>query len=106
MTEPYPRDLIGYGADPPHPRWPEGARLALSIVLNYEEGGEHPAGPGIEKSGHEVAREGSAGAASCHAAADNRLIGAPGNPAARARRRGSLSPAPRLALARWSTLSL
>ena len=40
MTEPYPRDLVGYGADPPHPRWPEGARLALSIVLNYEEGGE------------------------------------------------------------------
>jgi putative urate catabolism protein len=40
MTEPYPRDLVGYGAHPPHPQWPEGARLALSIVLNYEEGGE------------------------------------------------------------------
>jgi allantoinase len=36
----YDRDLIGYGATPPDPRWPGGARLALQIVLNYEEGGE------------------------------------------------------------------
>lgn len=36
----YPRDLIGYGANPPHPRWPGGARIALQFVLNYEEGGE------------------------------------------------------------------
>jgi allantoinase len=36
----YDRDLIGYGATPPHPGWPNGARLALQIVLNYEEGGE------------------------------------------------------------------
>lgn len=36
----YPRDLIGYGAQPPHPRWPGEARIALSFVLNYEEGGE------------------------------------------------------------------
>jgi len=36
----YPRDLIGYGAAPPDPRWPGGARLAVQIVLNYEEGGE------------------------------------------------------------------
>jgi allantoinase len=34
------RDLVGYGAAPPDPRWPGGARLALSFVLNYEEGGE------------------------------------------------------------------
>jgi putative urate catabolism protein len=40
MTAPYPRDLIGYGENPPDPRWPGGARLALQIVLNYEEGGE------------------------------------------------------------------
>jgi allantoinase len=40
MSEPYPRDLVGYGARPPNPNWPNGARLALSIVLNYEEGGE------------------------------------------------------------------
>ncbi|MCE3248485.1 MAG: pgdA 2 [Geminicoccaceae bacterium] len=40
MSEPYPRDLVGYGAHPPDPNWPNGARVALSIVLNYEEGGE------------------------------------------------------------------
>jgi putative urate catabolism protein len=34
------RDLVGYGEHPPDPRWPGGARLALSFVLNYEEGGE------------------------------------------------------------------
>jgi putative urate catabolism protein len=37
----YPRDLIGYGANPPHPHWPGGARIALQVVLNYEEGGEN-----------------------------------------------------------------
>ena len=37
----YPRDMIGYGAVPPHPRWPGGARLALQFVVNYEEGGEN-----------------------------------------------------------------
>lgn len=37
----YPRDLIGYGAQPPHARWPGGARIALQFVLNYEEGGEN-----------------------------------------------------------------
>jgi len=36
----YPRDLIGYGSRPPHPRWPDDARIAVSLVLNYEEGGE------------------------------------------------------------------
>lgn len=35
------RDMRGYGASPPDPRWPGGARLALQIVLNYEEGGEN-----------------------------------------------------------------
>ena len=34
------RDLIGYGGTPPDAQWPNGARLALSFVLNYEEGGE------------------------------------------------------------------
>ena len=38
--EPYPRDLIGYGSDPPHPHWPDEALIAVSLVLNYEEGGE------------------------------------------------------------------
>ena len=36
----YPRDMIGYGKSPPHPRWPGNARIALQIVLNYEEGSE------------------------------------------------------------------
>jgi putative urate catabolism protein len=40
MSASYPRDLIGYGARPPHAGWPGGARLALQIVVNYEEGGE------------------------------------------------------------------
>ncbi len=40
MTEAYPRDMAGYGGKPPDPQWPGGARLALSFVLNYEEGGE------------------------------------------------------------------
>ncbi len=39
-TDRYPRDMIGYGARPPHVRWPGGARIALQIVLNYEEGAE------------------------------------------------------------------
>jgi putative urate catabolism protein len=34
------RDLVGYGEHPPDPKWPGDARLALSFVLNYEEGGE------------------------------------------------------------------
>jgi len=37
----YPRDMIGYGANPPFADWPGGARIALQIVLNYEEGGEN-----------------------------------------------------------------
>lgn len=39
-SEPYPRDLVGYGSRPPHPHWPGEARIAVSLVLNYEEGGE------------------------------------------------------------------
>jgi putative urate catabolism protein len=41
MTEPYPRDLTGYGRNPPDPRWPGGARIAVQFVINYEEGGEN-----------------------------------------------------------------
>ena len=40
MTTGYPRDLVGYGANPPDPKWPNGARLALNFVMNYEEGSE------------------------------------------------------------------
>ena len=37
----YPRDMTGYGATPPDPQWPGGAKIAVQIVLNYEEGGEN-----------------------------------------------------------------
>jgi OHCU decarboxylase len=40
MSE-YPRDLVGYGRNPPHARWPNGARVAVQFVVNYEEGGEN-----------------------------------------------------------------
>ena len=36
----YPRDLAGYGRNPPDPRWPGRARVAVQFVVNYEEGGE------------------------------------------------------------------
>ena len=34
------RDMVGYGETPPHPHWPNGARVAVQFVINYEEGGE------------------------------------------------------------------
>ncbi|WMT86067.1 allantoinase PuuE [Pelagibacterium sp. 26DY04] len=37
----YPRDLRGYGPNPPHADWPGGANVAVQFVLNYEEGGEN-----------------------------------------------------------------
>lgn len=37
----YPRDLVGYGAKPPHANWPGAARIAVQFVINYEEGGEN-----------------------------------------------------------------
>ena len=36
MPDAYPRDMIGYGQDPPHADWPGGARIAIQLVLNYE----------------------------------------------------------------------
>src|SRR3982074_273100 len=41
-----PRDFVGYGAEPPDPRWPGEARVAVNFVINFEEGSElsHPAG--------------------------------------------------------------
>src|ERR1700748_3654144 len=42
MAEPrYPRDLRGYGRNPPNPRWPGEARVAVQFVVNFEEGGEN-----------------------------------------------------------------
>jgi peptidoglycan/xylan/chitin deacetylase (PgdA/CDA1 family) len=37
----YPRDLKGYGQNPPHVTWKNGARIAVQFVVNYEEGGEN-----------------------------------------------------------------
>ena len=39
-TDRYPRDLKGYGRNPPHAAWPGNARVAVQFVLNYEEGAE------------------------------------------------------------------
>jgi putative urate catabolism protein len=53
----HPRDFLGYGANPPDPKWPGGARLALSFVLNYEEGSENTVlngDAGSEQYLHEV----------------------------------------------------
>lgn len=41
LAEDYPRDLRGYGGQPPHARWPNNARIAVQFVLNYEEGSEN-----------------------------------------------------------------
>ena len=41
MDKKYPRDMIGYGADKIKVVWPNNAKLALQIVLNYEEGAEN-----------------------------------------------------------------
>lgn len=37
----YPRDFRGHGPNPPDAKWPGGTKLAISLVLNYEEGGEN-----------------------------------------------------------------
>lgn len=37
----YPRDMVGYGSTPPDPKWPNGARIAVQFVVNYEEGAEN-----------------------------------------------------------------
>ncbi len=46
----YPRDLIGYGQNPPHAHWPNQAQIAVQFVLNYEEGGESCVLHGDEQS--------------------------------------------------------
>ena len=40
MTD-YPRDMLGYAGHPPQANWPSNARLAVQIVLNFEEGAEN-----------------------------------------------------------------
>src|SRR5215813_11314608 len=39
---PQARDLLGYAGSRPHPHWPGGARVAVSIAVNFEEGAESP----------------------------------------------------------------
>ena len=41
MSDTYPRDLHGYGRNPPDPKWPDDARVAVQFVINYEEGAEN-----------------------------------------------------------------
>ena len=37
----YPRDMLGYGEQPPNPSWPQNAAIAVQFVVNYEEGAEN-----------------------------------------------------------------
>ena len=41
MVKKYPRDMVGYGSKEIKVNWPNNAKLALQIVLNYEEGAEN-----------------------------------------------------------------
>ena len=40
------RDVVGYNGKPPKVTWPGGARIAISLVVNYEEGSELAVGDG------------------------------------------------------------
>lgn len=40
-SDAYPRDMRGYGRNPPDPAWPGGANVCVQFVVNYEEGGEN-----------------------------------------------------------------
>ncbi len=56
------RDLVGYGPDRPDPRWPGGARVALNIAVNIEEGAEGAVGDGASQSESPLTDAGDAGA--------------------------------------------
>lgn len=47
-----PRDLLGYGETTPDPQWPGGAKIAISLVVNYEEGSEVSFGLWVGESLH------------------------------------------------------
>jgi putative urate catabolism protein len=57
MGSDYPRDMVGYADKPPHPNWPNGARLAVNFVINFEEGSEYsiPDGDGRSEASAEGA---------------------------------------------------
>jgi peptidoglycan/xylan/chitin deacetylase (PgdA/CDA1 family) len=50
-----PRNFTGYGRNPPRVKWPGDARIAISVVVNYEEGSEYSTLDGDET--HEVNNE-------------------------------------------------
>ncbi|MDC0603061.1 allantoinase PuuE [Aliiglaciecola sp.] len=50
MLAVYPRDMLGYGQNPPHPNWPNKSLIAIQFVLNYEEGAENSVLHGDEQS--------------------------------------------------------
>jgi len=60
MHNSHPRDFVGYGANPPQPKWPGNARLALNFVINYEEGSE-PSVPDGDDASETGLTEGGAG---------------------------------------------
>ena len=41
MKNKYPRNMLGYGSNPPKVIWPNNSKIAVQFVLNYEEGGEN-----------------------------------------------------------------
>src|SRR5437588_771367 len=66
MASVYPRDMVGYGRNPPDSAWPGGARIAVQFVVNYEERGENNVLPGDAASEaflSEIVRAGSTSAA-------------------------------------------
>jgi peptidoglycan/xylan/chitin deacetylase (PgdA/CDA1 family) len=65
------RDFVGYGANPPNPRWPGGACLAINFVMNYEEGSE----PSIQ-DGENYSETGLTEAHGLHAASRGRDLAA------------------------------
>lgn len=46
------RNFVGYGPNPPHAQWPDGARVAVSLVLNVEEGSEQAVSRGDAVNEH------------------------------------------------------
>jgi len=49
-ASPYPRDFRGYGGNPPDPKWPGSARVAVSLVVNVEAGSELSLADGDERN--------------------------------------------------------
>lgn len=74
MQPDYPhlrRDFVGYGADLPHAQWPQDARIALNLCVNYEEGGELSVPDGDEASESALTEGGGGGFAGRDLAAES-----------------------------------